>query len=78
MKVRVGFKTPDAAEEAVRDELRGEVERIEGLDADERQDLLDVRVESELEKLNRWIEYDEWIEIDFDTAAGTATVVERE
>jgi hypothetical protein len=75
MKLTVSFKTPDAAEHAVFEALEDH-EDLEGIE--DAEELLDKRLELEdglKEALSKWIQYSEYVRIEFDTEAGTATVL---
>lgn len=74
MKVEITFKDPDVVYEAVRDAVTREVNAIESLDEDEKEDLIETRVEKVNDKLDKWIKYGEYVTIEFDTDADTATV----
>lgn len=60
MKVSITFKTPGAIDDAI-----GEIEDYDGETAEQAK----LR-----EFLGQWIEYGEYVYIDFDTKAGTAVV----
>jgi len=68
MKVSITFKTPNAVGDALDRELE-----TEGLDEFEAQELMD-QYEAEFKK---WIEYGEYVTIEFDLDKGTATVQEN-
>ncbi len=74
MKIVVSFKTPDALEYAIKEHLEAEqVADDDGMPDPENghDDMFD-----ELkEKLSEWVEYGECVSIEFDTEAGTATVL---
>jgi len=77
MKFRVTFKDPDGPYDCLTDAAKESVASIEGIDKDEREALANARRE-ELKKLtDRWFEYGEYVTIEIDTEAKTATVVER-
>ena len=78
MKIRVTVKDPDGFYDCVHDAVKEEVDAIEDLDEDEREDILETRLEKVWEDLERWVGYKEYVTIEFDTKAGTATVVEEE
>jgi hypothetical protein len=67
MKVSVTFKTPDAVADALDRELN-----IKGLNDYEAEELL----EQYQEKFEKWVKYGEYVTIDFDLDAGTASVQE--
>jgi hypothetical protein len=72
MKFRITLKDPDGVGES----LDHEVHRLlpDDLDDEEREVVSEVRL-AKLEKfIEPWVEYGEYITIEFDTEAGTATV----
>lgn len=73
MKVKITFKDPDGVYECVRDAVQESLP--DGLDDDERDDLLDSRTEATFEKLGQWLKWKEYVTVEFDTEAGTAVVV---
>lgn len=75
MKLTVSFKTPDAADYAIEDALEDneELEAIE--DAEERSWKKEELEDGLKEALSKWIQYSEYVRIEFDTEAGTATVL---
>ena len=77
MKVHVTIKDPDrfyeAVEEAVKESLASS-----GLPDDEQEELQEVRTAKVWKALERWVEYQEYVYLEFDTEAGTATVKVRE
>jgi len=76
MKFRVTMKDPDtlhdAIDEAVEKSLDGS-----GLDEEEAQAVLELRVEKVRELASKWFENDECLAVEIDTEAKTCTVVER-
>lgn len=75
MKIKITIKDPDGIYGAIHDAVRDEVQAIGGLDATERLDLIDSRQEQVKESLKHWIAYSQYIELEFDTEAKTATVL---
>lgn len=74
------MKDPDAPYEAVRDAVRDQVKALVdsgAISRDEADDLVDSRVDEQNEKLDRWLQHGEYLTVEFDTDAMTATVVER-
>lgn len=71
MKFRVTFKTPDAVETAIMDELSPRIAESE----DEKLDRED-KIEELKEFASQWVKYDEYITVEFDTEAGTCRVVQ--
>jgi hypothetical protein len=70
MKFRVVFKTPDALHDAVKDALGDEDEDD---DEDESED--GPTAKSLISFAERWVRWGEYVTVEFDTVAGTATVV---
>ena len=74
MKVRVTMKHPDCVSDAIQEAARASVSELEL--GDNERDLLVESREADIEsKLSRWIEYNEYIRIEFDLDAMTATVL---
>ena len=76
MKVYVYMKDPDTMRDAVEEAVKADVKKL-GLEGDEAEAIIEMRVQSECEKLKRWFEYGEYLGVDFDTEAMTATVRAR-
>jgi hypothetical protein len=74
MKFRLTMQDPDQLTDACEDAARKSLADL-GLDADEMGPLIAKRAEKLSGFAGRWIEYDEYITIEFDTDAGTAVVV---
>lgn len=78
MKVRVTLKDPDALYDAVDEAVREWAKGLEDLSQAEREAVAQVRKEKVREAIcNRFMEYGEYLEVEFDVAAETATVVPR-
>jgi hypothetical protein len=77
VKIKVTLKDPDTMQDAVRDAVTRDVKAL-GLSARESALLIEDRTENESTEItHRWMEYGEYLSVEFDTEAGTATVVER-
>lgn len=76
MKFRIQLKDPDGFCDGFDDAVRESVSNIDGLDDDERSEVLDKRGETLRKFSGRWVQYNEYITIEFDTDANTAKVVE--
>ena len=81
MKIRLSFKTPDvtdAVEEYIVKHCSEHDEFTPRCDAcfDRKQEAK-YELEALKEQLGKFIEYDEYVTIEFDTEAGTATVIPR-
>jgi len=77
VKIKVTLKDPDTMRDAVRDSVTKDVKAL-GLSDRESKLLIDDRTETESAEISdRWMEYGEYLSVEFDTEAGTATVIER-
>jgi len=76
MKFRVTLKDPDGFSDAIQDAVTEEVRKL-GLDADETEQLIEMRTSKAGDDLKHWVQYGEYVVIEFDTDAGTAVVVPR-
>jgi len=74
MKFRITFKDPDGVGDSISDAVNCSLE-ISGLDEDEQELLRDPRREKIENELKVWIEYGEYLTVEFDTEFGTATVI---
>jgi len=75
MKIKITLKDPDGVYECIRQDVESHVESIEGLDAEEREELLESRTDSVNDKLSKWIEYGEYVTVEFDAETGEAKVI---
>jgi hypothetical protein len=75
MKFTITIKDPDGFSNSVKQAVQDDVARIEGLDDDEREDLIESRQEKLWDELQQFVEYQEVIRVEFDTETGTATVL---
>ena len=75
MKIKITVKDPDGVYDSINATVKNSVASIAGLDDDEREEMEESRAESVGEKLSKWIEYGEYITVEFDTETGTAIVV---
>lgn len=76
MKLQITFKDPDGVseccDEAVKESLgpQGGSETMA-----ERESRIEIRTEALRRQLSKWLQYHEYVTIEFDTDAGTATVM---
>jgi len=79
MKFRITMKDPDGPCDCLQDEAKRLVNAIpgvkDGLDDDEREALIESKREKLKDFTRPWMKYGEYITVEFDTEAGTATVV---
>lgn len=76
MKIRITMKDPDGPYNCAHEAVRASLRSIEGIDDEEREVLLEERFSETMSKLKRWLDYGEYIRVEFDLEAGTATVLE--
>lgn len=75
MKINVYLKDPDGFYDSVKDEVEKHLrETLTGLDEDEFESVLEARIEKAWEQLSKWVKFQEYVGIDFDLDAMTATV----
>jgi len=77
MKFRVTLKDPDGFTDCVDEAVKDSVNAQQDLDDEEKEDVIERRTEKVWKDLSKFVEYQEYVTIEFDTEAGTATVVER-
>lgn len=83
MKFRVTMKDPDGPEDSLQDAARDAVRDMapealkELLELHERSELVDMKQEKLRAFTSRWLEYGEYVTLEFDTEAGTCVVVPR-
>lgn len=75
MKFRVTFKDPDTLGDAIREAVTGEVAAMQLANTEERDALIDIRVRRVGEQVGKWFHYGEYVTVELDTDAGTATVI---
>lgn len=73
MKIKITLKDPDGVYESLREAATNSITALE-LEKGEREDLIESRHERYGEECKQWIEYGEYVTIEIDTDAGTATV----
>ncbi|MBS2008241.1 MAG: hypothetical protein JST01_14430 [Cyanobacteria bacterium SZAS TMP-1] len=74
MIIRVTFKDPDTADDAITDAIK-DLEIAHITDPDELEAVKEIRRTKVSEAVHEWLEYGELITVEFDTVARTATVV---
>lgn len=77
MKIRVTLKDPDGFSNCVDEAVKESLDELEGLDEDEKEQLLEHRLEKTWDQLEKFVDCQEYVTIVFDTEAGTATVEKR-
>lgn len=75
MKFQVTMKDPDGPYECIRDAAGESLEEIAGLSPDECDCLKEKRTEELNKFAGKWLKYGEYVTVEFDTEADTATVI---
>lgn len=78
MKFTITFKDPDGVYESLQEEARSTLtNQALGLTEKEYEALLEAREDTMKEFISPWIQYGEYVTIEFDTEQNTATVVKK-
>jgi len=75
MKFTVTLKDPDGFYESIKEAVDNSLNGTTLLDEDEFEELAEIRRVKINEAISKWVKYSEYITIEFDTTANTATVV---
>jgi len=75
MKFRITMKDPDGPYECIQEAAKEMADAIEGVESDEREGIQEARHNTLRNFADKWMEYGEYITVEFDTEAGTATVI---
>jgi hypothetical protein len=75
MKIRMQLKDPDGVSDSIQEAVEKSVAASGITDEDEREALFEARTEKAGKAIGKWVEYGEYLTVEFDTDAGTATVV---
>ena len=76
MRFTVTMKDPDTLDDAIKDAVKNEVKDLE-LDEDEKEAVIEKRMEKYRAIANTWFEYGEYLTVEIDTEAKTAVVCKR-
>lgn len=76
MKFRIQLKDPDGFSDGMDEAIKASLSES-NLSEDEKEAVSEARQERAWKALETWVEYQEYVTIEFDTDAGTATVVPR-
>jgi hypothetical protein len=76
MKIKITVKDPDGFYDAIHDAVSLDVDEM-GLSDGEKDVLINLRIKEQMEKLEKWVEYDESLTVEFDTENMTAIVEEQ-
>lgn len=75
MKITISFKDPDAVDYAIESAVEVAVDEM-CLPVDESNAVFEIKTGKAREALSKFVEYGEYLRVEFDTEAGTATVLE--
>lgn len=75
MKIIVTVKDPDGFYDCVKNAVKESIDQLENIDEDEKEELLESRLEKTWDKLEKFVDCQEYLRVEFDTDAGTATVL---
>ena len=78
MKFRVSMKCPDALHEAVKEAVEESVDTssvLGTLDGDEKDSIIESRIEKVRSLCSKWFKYGEYLEVEIDTEEATCVVV---
>lgn len=75
MKLSVSMKDPDVLHDAIREAVVKEVSAMQGVDKDERESIVELRMEKVCRLCEKWFEYSEYLNVEIDTDAMTCIVV---
>lgn len=76
MKFRITMKDPDGVYDGITEAVESSLVGLK-LTSDELKHLQELRQEEITDRLEKWFEYGEYLEVEIDLDAGTATVVEN-
>jgi|ERR1700733_13499687 len=76
MIIKFYIKDSDCFYDAVQSAVNEEVDKL-NLESDEHEAMVELRIEKTWNKLSKWIEYQEYLNVEMDTEADIATVVPR-
>lgn len=76
MKLKLTFKTPDVLYQAAEQHINAYPPDADEADEEEYPYLMEEALETVKEMLEKWVRHEEFITIEFDTEAKTATVLE--
>ena len=75
MKFRITLKDPDGFGDGLDEAARLAVKEATGIDAEEREALEESKKEKISDFMKKWVEYSEYVELEFDTEANTCIVL---
>ncbi len=76
MKLRITFKDPDGVSNSIKEAVLASVADMDDADTDEKEAIVEIRTEKVQTALEKWLSWNEYVTILFDTDTGTAVVCE--
>lgn len=76
MKIKITLKDPDGFYDSVKESVKDSLSDL-GLDKDEMEVLLERRLEKTWDKLEKWVDCQEYVNLEFDLDTMTAVVAPR-
>ena len=76
-KIRVKFKDPDATHYPVIAAVEQWASTVVGLSEDQLSDAKESQTDTYQRAFSQWMEYGEYLDVEFDTEAGAATVLPK-
>jgi nitrogen regulatory protein PII-like uncharacterized protein len=77
MKFQITMKDPDGVYDCMKDAAKEAAEQVTGVDEDEREGLVETKMEKIQKLAKQWFEYGEYLTVEIDTEAKTCVVVPR-
>jgi len=78
MKFKITMKDPDGFADSISRAAQESVESVNGVNDEEKSDLVDGRSEELKEAVKKWFEYEEYLRVEIDTDTGTIRVCKAE
>jgi hypothetical protein len=78
MKFKVTMKDPDTLGDAIDEAVREDIAKIPGLTGEDREALFENRREATAKIAAKWFRYSEYVTVEIDTEARTATVCDAQ
>ena len=77
MKFKITMIDPDGAYDSLQDAAKQAAAEVTGVDDDEREALVEYKMDKIQGIAKQWLEYGEYLTVEIDTEANTCTVLKR-
>lgn len=77
MKIKIHLKDPDGFYESIQQSVKESLKELSSLSPREKESIEEVRTEEVNDFLGKWVEYGEYVTLEFDTEAKTAVVLPK-